>query len=134
MAQHFFQRELCYLGFGGQGKQVRDLLHVADLADLVHRQIRTGGSWDGRIYNVGGGRPNSVSLRELTEYCIRRTGNKLAIKEVATTAPTDVRIYITDASRAQNDFQWHPTRGVENIVDDIYQWLADHREELRNVL
>src|SRR5207244_1550975 len=65
MMQHFFQRELCYLGFGGQGKQVRDLLHVADLADLLHRQMQTPETWVGRVYNVGGGRTCSVSLREL---------------------------------------------------------------------
>ena len=39
MAAHYFRRELSYIGFGGKGKQVRDLLHVDDLAGLIADQV-----------------------------------------------------------------------------------------------
>ena len=45
---HHFGRPLSYIGFGGEGKQVRDLLHVDDLVDLVERAARaTPSDWDG---------------------------------------------------------------------------------------
>ena len=70
VARHYFGRPLRYTGFGGQGKQVRDILHVHDLFDLLLLQLEAPERWDGRVYNVGGGNEVSVSLRELTELCV----------------------------------------------------------------
>ena len=56
MLAHRFGNPLKYIGFGGKGKQVRDLLHVEDLVDLVERQLLDPERWDGRTLNVGGGR------------------------------------------------------------------------------
>jgi len=58
---HFFGRPLRYIGYGGSGKQVRDILHVDDLLALVERQLKVLPSAHGEIYNVGGGRSCSVS-------------------------------------------------------------------------
>src|SRR5262249_29510702 len=66
---HLLRRPLRYLGFGGSGKQVRDVIHVEDLVELLDEQIRTLDHWRGGIYNVGGGRASSLSLVELTELC-----------------------------------------------------------------
>ena len=55
VARHYFGRPLRYTGFGGQGKQVRDILHVHDLFDLLLLQLEAPERWDGRVYNVGGG-------------------------------------------------------------------------------
>ena len=77
MLAHHFRNPLSYIGFGGDGKQVRDLLHVEDLVDLVERQLLDPASWDGRTVNVGGGRECSLSLRETTAICRRLTGNEV---------------------------------------------------------
>ena len=71
MLAHHFRQPLSYIGFGGEGKQVRDLLHVEDLIDLVERQLLDREFWDGRTVNVGGGRACSLSLMETTEICRR---------------------------------------------------------------
>lgn len=104
VARHFFARPLRYTGFGGGGKQVRDLLHVDDLFDLIQRQLGVAAAWDGRIYNVGGGLEVSVSLRELTDLCVAETGQMIPIASVAETSGVDLRIYVTDARRVQADF------------------------------
>ena len=65
---HYFGRELSYIGYGGRGKQVRDLLHVADLVDLVEDQLLRPDHWDGVTANVGGGPEVSLSLLETTEH------------------------------------------------------------------
>jgi CDP-paratose 2-epimerase len=134
VACHYYQKPLRYTGFGGQGKQVRDLLHVADLFDLLLKQMRTPDSWDGRVYNVGGGPEVSVSLLELTALCQKVTGRCVPIATVPETAPVDLRIFLTDARKVQRDFTWRPARSAEQVVRDIHQWIDGHADALRPIL
>ena len=127
VARHYFGRPLRYTGFGGHGKQVRDILHVHDLFDLLLLQLEAPERWDGRVYNVGGGNDVSVSLRELTELCVQETGKTVPIASVPETAGVDLRIYVTDARKAEVDFGWRPTRGPARIVRDIRAWIEEHR-------
>ena len=53
---HHFGRPLAYIGYGGAGKQVRDLLHVDDLVDLVDDQLPRPDALGRGTFNVGGGR------------------------------------------------------------------------------
>jgi CDP-paratose 2-epimerase len=134
VARHLLDRPLRYTGFGGRGKQVRDLLHVDDLFDLLARQLKTAGTWNGRVYNVGGGLEVSTSLAELTEVCQEVTGNAVPVGAEPATAPVDVRIYITDARRAAAEFGWRPRLGVRAIVEEIYRWIGAHRGMLQPIL
>jgi CDP-paratose 2-epimerase len=134
VARHYFGRPLRYTGFGGHGKQVRDLLHVHDLFDLLLLQLEAPERWDGRAYNVGGGQEVSVSLRELTDLCVHETGRTVPIAPVPETASVDLRIYITDARRVGRDFGWRPTRDAPRIVRDIRAWIEGHREGLKDVI
>ncbi len=134
VACHEFGKPLRYIGFGGQGKQVRDLLHVEDLFDLLVLQMQRPSDWDGRAYNVGGGLDISVSLRELTGLCESATAKSISIDAEPRTSDVDVRLYITDAARARRDFAWSPQRGVEQIVNDTCQWVRDHRDRLEPIL
>ena len=134
VARHYFGRPLRYTGFGGQGKQVRDILHVHDLFDLLQLQLEAPGSWDGRVYNVGGGNAVSVSLRELTGLCVQETDKTVPIASVPGTAGVDLRIYVTDTRKAEVDFGWRPTRDPARIVRDIRAWIEAHRETLESIL
>ena len=69
MLAHHFGRPLSYIGFGGEGKQVRDLLHVEDLLELMDEQLGDPARWDGVTANGGGGRSCSLSLRVTTDLC-----------------------------------------------------------------
>jgi CDP-paratose 2-epimerase len=134
VARHVFGLPMKYLGFGGQGKQVRDLLHIDDLLELIVLQISAPTAWDGRVYNVGGGREVSVSLRELTELCRRETGRAVPIENVPETSATDWRIYLSDTRKVQADFPWKPTRSPAQIVHDIRSWIVANRASLMEVL
>jgi CDP-paratose 2-epimerase len=79
MLAHYFDRPLQYLGFNGSGKQVRDLLHVADLVDLIAHQIANREHWNSVVVNVGGGRECSLSLRETTAVCAEITGRAITV-------------------------------------------------------
>ena len=82
---HYLHRPLEYIGFGGTGKQVRDLLHVADLVALIDDQLSEPERWDGVTVNVGGGRDCSLSLRETTELCREIAGLVRSIDPVTGT-------------------------------------------------
>jgi CDP-paratose 2-epimerase len=125
---HLAGRPLRYLGFGGSGKQVRDLLHVDDLAELVLAQLADPAPYQGRVYNVGGGRERSVSLQELTQLCQAETGRTVPIAAETATRYADIPIFITDCRALQQATGWQPRRTVQDIVADTCRWLRDHPE------
>jgi CDP-paratose 2-epimerase len=134
VARHVFERPLRYIGFGGQGKQVRDVLHIDDLFSLLSAQLADLSKWDGRAYNVGGGPACGVSLAELTAICQRLSGRQVPITSDPATLPVDLRIYTTDTRRAMADFAWKPQKGVERIVADTLAWTREQEAELQSVL
>jgi CDP-paratose 2-epimerase len=134
VARHYFQKPLQYIGFGGQGKQVRDLLHVKDLFDLLLLQIKSPDKWDGSVYNVGGGLEGSVSLLELTGLCAAVTERRIEISSVPDTRDVDLRIYLTDTQKVREEFGWTPTKSALDIVQDIYSWIDDCHCQLEGVL
>jgi CDP-paratose 2-epimerase len=134
MLAHHFGNPLSYIGFGGEGKQVRDLLHVEDLVDLVERQLLDPGAWDGRTVNVGGGREISLSLRETTAICQRLTGNEVPITPVAETRQGDVPIYLSDCERIFNLDEWRPRRSAEQVLADIHDWVSSDQDRIARAL
>ena len=134
VARHHFGKPLKYIGFGGAGKQVRDVLHVDDLFDLLLLQMGKRSEWDGRVYNVGGGAEGSVSLLELTDVCRTVTGKQIETSSEPETSDVDLRVYVTDSRKARRDFGWRPTRGVERIARDIHHWIEVNEDSLAPIL
>lgn len=134
MLAHHFDRPLDYIGFGGHGKQVRDLLHVEDLIDLLDEQLLYAEDWDGARLNVGGGRSCSLSLLETTALCAQITGRRVKVGRVADTRPGDVPIYISDCRAIHGRTRWRPRRGPEQILGDIHAWIAEHEDAVREAL
>lgn len=134
MLAHHFGNPLSYIGFGGQGKQVRDLLHVEDLVDLVERQLLAPAAWDGRTVNVGGGRECSLSLAETTAICRRLTGNEVPIAPVLETRQGDVPVYLSDCTRLFGLDEWRPRRSAEQVLADIHAWVAADEDRIAEAL
>ena len=134
MLAHQFGQPLSYIGFGGEGKQVRDLLHVEDLVDLVERQLLDPAGWDGRTVNVGGGRECSLSLRETTTICRELTGNEVPIEPVGETRAGDVPVYISDCARLFDLDEWRPRRSAKQVLADIHEWIAGDEERIAAAL
>jgi CDP-paratose 2-epimerase len=133
-AAHYFGRELDYIGFGGQGKQVRDLLHVDDFCDLIVDQCRRFEHYTGTLFNVGGGRIGGVSLLELTAICREVAGREIHIGSVPETRPADVRIYLTDHDRLTAFAGWKPIRTPVDIVADICRWIRSEESLVKQLL
>jgi len=134
VARHFWKQPLGYFGFGGTGKQVRDILHVDDLFELVKYQLENLDQVNGKTLNVGGGRDISVSLQELTAICQRVTGNTVPISSQVENRQADIQLYLTDNSRVSELTGWQPQRSAEQIVTDVYHWLRENEAQLKPIL
>ena len=134
LACHRFGRSLSYFGYGGTGKQVRDVLHVDDLAELVDDQLSRPDHWTGFTGNVGGGRPFSLSLREATELCQEITGNQVPVEGVEDSTPGDIPWYISDCAQLFAHTDWRPNRPPRRALEDIDGWIHDHERPVREAL
>jgi CDP-paratose 2-epimerase len=131
---HLYGRPLAYIGYGGSGKQVRDLLHVDDLVDLLDEQLGDRQRWRGVTANVGGGRECSLSLLETTALCRELTGNEVSIAAEGETRKGDVPVYLSDCSHIHSITSWRPRRGPRDVLADLLEWAKDHEEPLRQTL
>jgi CDP-paratose 2-epimerase len=134
IARHFWKGTLAYYNYGNTGKQVRDILHINDMARLIDRQISEIDKFSGQTFNVGGGAGNSVSLMELTALCEKITGNHLTIEKPMEERPSDVRIYITDNEKITSWSGWRPEKTPEEILNEIYEWIYNNQNELIQIL
>ncbi len=134
LLSHHFGRPLTYIGFGGSGKQVRDLLHIDDLVELVDEQLGDPERWSGVSANVGGGRECSLSLLETTDLCRELTGSEVAIAADSETRPGDVPIYLSDCSRLFSLSSWRPRKSARDALGDLLDWTTRHEEQLELAL
>lgn len=133
VARHFFNKGLKYIGFGGEGKQVRDILHVRDLFELLVLQMQNPSKWNGSVFNVGGSEEISVSLQELTTICQEVCNNKVSIEKVTDTSSVDLRIFLTDTQLVSKTFNWKPKHSPVSIVEDIHSWISKNKDTLKMV-
>jgi CDP-paratose 2-epimerase len=131
VAAHYFRQPLKYIGFGGTGKQVRDILHVDDLCELINEQIQNIGHYNGHLFNAGGGLGGSLSLCEMTALCEEITGNSISVASSGEDRKADIRIFITDHRRLTAFRGWKPRRDPRTVLSDIYGWIRTEEKLLR---
>jgi len=135
MARHLFGNSLAYMGFGGEGLQVRDVLHVDDLYDLLARQLANlNRHYAQTCYNVGGGIENSISLRELTQLCQEFAGRRIKIDRIVETRHADIPFYVSNCTAVREAVGWKPQRALSTVLEDVWRWLVDHRDQLEPIL
>jgi CDP-paratose 2-epimerase len=123
---HLRRRPLKYIGFDGQGHQVRDCLHPRDVAALVRLQLAAPAvPMEDRIVNVSGGAASARSLRQLTAWCDARFGMHTVGSEPAP-RPFDIPWMVLDSSKAGRVWSWAPSLGTEAILDEIASHAAAH--------
>ncbi|MFC1801921.1 NAD-dependent epimerase/dehydratase family protein [Patescibacteria group bacterium] len=135
IARHLYaDKSLSYIGFGGEGKQVRDFLHVDDLFNVIDLEMSNFDKLNGETFNIGGGLENSLSLKEMTDLCHKITGNIIDINSIFKCREGDIPIYITDSSKFRNITGWKPKKFSEETFRDIYNWIIVNKEDLRHIL
>ena len=86
------------------------------------------------VYNVGGGMENSVSLRELTQFCQELSGKRIEIGRIAETRDADIPFYVSDCTAVHKATDWKPKRKLSVVLENVWQWLVDHRNQLEPIL
>lgn len=113
----------------GDGKQVRDILYVDDLIDLMLLSAERAREEPGRIYNVGGGAGNSISLIELLDLLERELGRKVERRH-APWRPGDQRIYVSDIDKLRRELGWAPRVTKEEGLRRLIAWIEENSSVL----
>ena len=132
--KHLNRKKLSYIGFGGKGLQIRDVVHIADVCKLVSKQIKKINSINNLTLNAGGGKNNSISLKDLTRICQKITSNKIKIFSKKLTSEYDIPYYVTNNSKVKKIYNWNPQKKILDIVKDVYKWMLINRKALRKYI
>jgi CDP-paratose 2-epimerase len=115
----------------GNGKQVRDVLHVEDLIRAMLLAMDRVEVTAGQVYNIGGGAENSISVwEEFGPMLEGLLGHEIPVAR-ADWRPGDQPLYISDISKAHRDFGWRPEIGVQEGIRSLFDWVAAHLELFR---
>jgi CDP-paratose 2-epimerase len=107
-----------YRIFGYKGKQVRDNIHSHDVCTAMLAYVET--PRPGAVYNLGGGRANSVSVLEAIARFEALIGSRLKVEYVDAPRRGDHMCYISDLRRFQADYpQWRITRTIDRIFEEL---------------
>jgi CDP-paratose 2-epimerase len=111
----------------GSGLQVRDALHVTDAATAWLGVLDHIDAVAGRVFNLGGGRDNSVSLTELVDLIAELRGSMPKLK-FADWRPGDQPWYVSDIRAISKSIQWHPRMRLRDGLHTLNEWLSSRRE------
>ena len=107
----------------GDGRQIRDWLHVEDHCDGVELVLREGEP--GGVYNVGGG--EEVENRDLTADILELTGGDESLVRHVEDRPGHDRRYSLDTSRLRS-LGWEPRRTLADGLPETVAWYRDNRD------
>jgi CDP-paratose 2-epimerase len=111
----------------GDGRQVRDVLFINDLLDAFDAAASRISAVAGRVYNIGGGAQNTLSLLDLLGYLEQRRGKALAYQQ-ADWRPGDQRVYVSDIRLASQELAWAPRIGWRAGLELLYNWVSQNQE------
>jgi len=105
----------------GDGKQVRDLLHVSDAVNAYVSAFEHIEAARGQAFNIGGGMENSMSLLELLLFLQKRLGITLKYEHLPW-RQSDQKFFVADNSKAERLIQWSPKMSREQGIEDTIGW------------
>ncbi len=109
----------------GDGRQVRDVLHVADLIRAFDLAVKHIDVARGQAYNIGGGPLHTLSLLELI-HRLEATMDKSISLRFDGWRPGDQRVYVSDIRKAERDLGWIPEIDIDEGMADLCSWLEDN--------
>jgi len=111
----------------GDGKQVRDILHVDDLLNAYDAAIEKIDVAAGQVYNIGGGPDNVMSVwAEFNPILERLLGRNIEISR-GDWRPGDQKVFYADIRKAQRELSWMPTIGVQRGVEMLFDWVSNNK-------
>ncbi len=113
----------------GDGQQVRDILWVDDLVEALRGAMDRIDTVSGKVFNLGGGAGNAVSVGGVVERLRRITGMETPIT-MADWRPGDQRVYVSDTAKAEALLGWKPRTDWRAGLEKLVEWL--HQADLAN--
>ena len=129
--RHLNRLNIKYMGYGGKGHQVRDVLHIDDLKKLVLLQIKKINKIYNKTYTVGGSLKSKTSLVQLTKICEELSGNKLKVDKVSKTSNYDIPIFISNNNKVTKTYGWKVEKNIYDICLDVYNWLKNNKKIIK---
>ena len=117
----------------GDGKQVRDALHVDDLVRLYGIALNKADWEPGQVFNVGGGPSNTLSVLELLHEISARVGRQIPF-DFFETRQGDQKIFVSDNSKALTALGWEPQVSLTQGLDQLFDWIQDNLDIIRQTL
>lgn len=113
----------------GDGKQVRDVLHVSDLLDAYDAAIERIDVAKGQVYNLGGGRRNVMAVwAEFGPILEKLLGKKIEVAR-AGWRPGDQRVFYADIRKAGRELGWAPKIDLEEGMELLFEWIKSNRDQ-----
>ena len=111
----------------GDGKQVRDLLYVDDLARAFELALKHIDRTAGQVYNIGGGAARSLSVWTETRPILEELAGRALTVNYGDWRPGDQKVYLSDISKAKADFGWEPQVTPEEGLLKLWTWIVENR-------
>jgi len=108
----------------GDGKQVRDILHISDLIGAYDAFINSNSKHE--VFNIGGGPTNTLSLLELLDLLEELTDKRPSVR-LDRWRPSDQKVYVSDIGKAQKKLGWTPTISPELGVKKLVNWVSENK-------
>jgi CDP-paratose 2-epimerase len=106
----------------GNGKQVRDLLFIDDLVRAFRMAALHIETTAGNVYNMGGGRENSVSIWHELRPRLEQYAGRALQATLDEWRPGDQPVYISDTRKAARDFGWRPEVSIDEGLRRLWDW------------
>ncbi|MFH1663419.1 MAG: SDR family NAD(P)-dependent oxidoreductase [archaeon] len=116
----------------GNGKQVRDVLFADELNkafDLATQKIK---KTKGKIFNIGGGPKNTISLLELISLLEDLTEKKIEYC-FDEWRPGDQPVYVSNIQKAKEIFGWQPEISAKKGVKILFDWVKENKKEIEGL-
>lgn len=112
----------------GDGKQIRDLLHVDDLIRAYDLAVDKIDAAAGQVYNLGGGPANTLSVwTEFGPLLEELLGRPIPVAR-GDWRPGDQRVFVADIRKAERELGWSPQVGVEEGVRRLFEWVRENKD------
>jgi CDP-paratose 2-epimerase len=112
----------------GDGKQVRDVLHVDDLMNAYDMAITKIDVAKGQVYNTGGGTRNVLAVwAEFGSMLEKLIGKPIPVAQ-ADWRPGDQRVFYADFSKAKGELGWEPKIDLEEGIERLFKWVVENKK------
>jgi CDP-paratose 2-epimerase len=119
------RRPICIYG---NGKQVRDVLHVHDLVSFYQAAVDNIAVAAGQVYNVGGGADNTISIWiEFSKLLEDLLGYSIPVS-FGDWRPGDQHVYVSDVRRAERELGWSPTISIKEGARSLIDWVRENQK------